>query len=186
MTPVLGLIPAHAGKTGGLVPDLRAARAHPRSRGENAVLERVDGEGAGSSPLTRGKHHVSAPRVRLVGLIPAHAGKTRRRTRFTSSRWAHPRSRGENMQPRATASSLVGSSPLTRGKHWGHHTTIDINGLIPAHAGKTKERTRGRRVFRAHPRSRGENLKVSLVPPATAGSSPLTRGKPRRAQPRVT
>ena len=97
MTPVLGLIPAHAGKTGGLVPDLRAARAHPRSRGENAVLERVDGEGAGSSPLTRGKHHVSAPRVRLVGLIPAHAGKTRRRTRFTSSRWAHPRSRGENM-----------------------------------------------------------------------------------------
>ena len=57
-------------------------------------------------------------------------------------------------------------------------------GLIPAHAGKTCSLPRSRRRARAHPRSRGENLGGAGFGVRVAGSSPLTRGKPRSACPR--
>ena len=72
---------------------------------------------------------------------------------------------------------LTGSSPLTRGKP---HFTPDWqrwNGLIPAHAGKTKGNADPGRIERAHPRSRGENWKTWPVSRSRKGSSPLTRGK---------
>ena len=73
-----GLIPAHAGKTGiGWGPG-RAGRAHPRSRGENSANCGLGGGDEGSSPLTRGKLDRVGAQVYNDGLIPAHAGKTRR------------------------------------------------------------------------------------------------------------
>ena len=93
---LVGLIPAHAGKTMMTVDHGCPCAAHPRSRGENAANSGTACIGRGSSPLTRGKraiHVIAGPTMRL---IPAHAGKTtgQRCTR----RWppAHPRSRGEN------------------------------------------------------------------------------------------
>ena len=53
-----------------------------------------------------------------TGLIPAHAGKTSvqsTRTRFIT---AHPRSRGENIDLVRATHYTLGSSPLTRGKHF--------------------------------------------------------------------
>ena len=50
-----GLIPAHAGKMGGVVSRSRMRWAHPRSRGENASSTVPSQPGDGSSPLTRGK-----------------------------------------------------------------------------------------------------------------------------------
>ena len=50
-------------------------------------------------------------------------------------------------------------------------------GLIPAHAGKTTLLHFVTRVFRAHPRSRGENLPCRPTRGCGRGSSPLTRGK---------
>ena len=71
------LIPAHAGKTRGVSVVPQASGAHPRSRGENEYGRKKSRITDGSSPLTRGKHDDGiAPRPR-VGLIPAHAGKTR-------------------------------------------------------------------------------------------------------------
>ena len=70
----------------------------------------------GSSPLTRGKlllHELSAGEI---GLIPAHAGKTSRSSAARSRRWAHPRSRGENLFASIVIVPSWGSSPLTRGK----------------------------------------------------------------------
>ena len=55
-------------------------------------------------------------------------------------------------------------------------------GLIPAHAGKTLPRNMAGRAHGAHPRSRGENRKGSDCRPRRRGSSPLTRGKPRKAR----
>ena len=91
-----GLIPAHAGKTQprGWLP--RRARAHPRSRGENASAPSRRLYGVGSSPLTRGKPGRSCPSTRAAGLIPAHAGKTVPGWLNRGARRAHPRSRGEN------------------------------------------------------------------------------------------
>ena len=74
----------------------RRGRAHPRSRGENAGELGAGIVGAGSSPLTRGKQGLGPVANQPVGLIPAHAGKTKHcRTQHTFYR-AHPRSRGEN------------------------------------------------------------------------------------------
>ena len=91
-----GLIPAHAGKTLSTRQTPSHATAHPRSRGENPALCGGPGAMGGSSPLTRGKQLQARNRVRVVGLIPAHAGKTNKTCNKTRAPAAHPRSRGEN------------------------------------------------------------------------------------------
>ena len=73
-----GLIPAHAGKTGRSPPGSQSVGAHPRSRGENSSRPRVLRGWVGSSPLTRGKPAPGGRGNGRAGLIPAHAGKTRR------------------------------------------------------------------------------------------------------------
>ena len=73
----LGLIPAHAGKTPWRALGAPASRAHPRSRGENFTDLIPALAGVGSSPLTRGKRLDGAGAFHGLGLIPAHAGKTR-------------------------------------------------------------------------------------------------------------
>ena len=97
------------------------------------------------------------PRPRSLGLIPAHAG--------------------ENLPLSWEPPMLVGSSPLTRGKHVECEQIPRLQGLIPAHAGKTSC-ARGRGPFaRAHPHSCGENPRLQACRALALGSSPLTRGK---------
>ena len=172
-----GLIPAHAGKTR---PELRrptGSRAHPRSRGENGASPSSATSGEGSSPLTRGKLPHAPSIVLVEGLIPAHAGKTPSGGPGSLSTTAHPRSRGENTRANRRVSANLGSSPLTRGKLRVMQDIFDLLGLIPAHAGKTLPIRMGTSRFRAHPRSRGENIRPIGFASIAAGSSPLTRGK---------
>ena len=175
---ILGLIPAHAGKTGSQRPRTCRVWAHPRSRGENPPNSAARPPTPGSSPLTRGKHGGYALPDGVPGLIPAHAGKTTRRRATTSSARAHPRSRGENFCCSFCVVCGLGSSPLTRGKLVGLCDTHCRIGLIPAHAGKTPRRVTVPSPDGAHPRSRGENSCSRCVVLAGRGSSPLTRGKP--------
>ena len=156
-----------------------AQAAHPRSRGENPPSPRAASTGLGSSPLTRGKPLCEQGGGGGVGLIPAHAGKTRPWPRPTPRTKAHPRSRGENLPATSTFPSASGSSPLTRGKLGQLVPVLGGQRLIPAHAGKTSHGTGGRLHHRAHPRSRGENRCLGQLVAVTAGSSPLTRGKRR-------
>ena len=93
---------------------------------------------------------------------------------------AHPRSRGENPPVDACMLFVIGSSPLTRGKRGRGSTVRWSRGLIPAHAGKTPQRLRAVAGHEAHPRSRGENQRAQNARDGDSGSSPLTRGKPRR------
>ena len=134
--------------------------AHPRSRGENGPVDFL----------------MLIPR----GLIPAHAGKTRVTLSRAFRVGAHPRSRGENDRPHGAVWATTGSSPLTRGKPSRVCIVISIFRLIPAHAGKTRENKGERGSAWAHPRSRGENQAGRRVGKLQLGSSPLTRGKPRR------
>ena len=115
----------------------RSMRAHPRSRGENIRPRLVVWENVGSSPLTRGKLSGLLLGGFAVGLIPAHAGKTRAEIADLQTRAAHPRSRGENLTVRRDPPSRPGSSPLTRGKLLYDDDRQGMDGLIPAHAGKT-------------------------------------------------
>ena len=132
-----GLIPAHAGKTPSVLGSPRPPPAHPRSRGENEMSDHVREVAAGSSPLTRGKRERRRGSGARSGLIPAHAGKTWFPCRRRSIRWAHPRSRGENALSSTTPLTVLGSSPLTRGKLRSACPRGGMSGLIPAHAGKT-------------------------------------------------
>ena len=172
------LIPAHAGKTWAFRFPRLWTGAHPRSRGENIQASSPSRVHAGSSPLTRGKRFPALVVGVSWGLIPAHAGKTRRWAR--PRRWsrAHPRSRGENRFSVSAGSTLAGSSPLTRGKPRKRGPCERQEGLIPAHAGKTRPWRPVTRPTRAHPRSRGENLEIANPRGEAEGSSPLTRGKP--------
>ena len=56
---IVGLIPAHAGKTLATLPKMEPISAHPRSRGENEWPPGACAPGVGSSPLTRGKHFLT-------------------------------------------------------------------------------------------------------------------------------
>ena len=175
--PMQRLIPAHAGKTDVHVGSGWWHGAHPRSRGENSRSSLTSSPGRGSSPLTRGKPSTpDAPRVR-VGLIPAHAGKTRAARVAGRRSWAHPRSRGENAANIYCEKAEDGSSPNTRGKRAGRAPRSTASGLIPAHAGKTRWTVRRGGCRRAHPRSRGENRRGRFLLGSRSGSSPLTRGK---------
>ena len=135
----------------------------------------------GSSPLTRGKLPGPSTQVPDQRLIPAHAGKTHEAAGALGECRAHPRSRGENPASAVNLPSGRGSSPLTRGKRCVVGGDLVSDRLIPAHAGKTCRCRRAIRLRRAHPRSRGENARMSVAVTDSGGSSPLTRGKhPRR------
>ena len=119
-------------------------------------------------------------------LIPAHAGKTSSEPLSLASRPAHPHSRRENRPMTIVRPIHTGSSPLTRGKHARDVGGAFLQGLIPAHAGKTARSPCALAQHEAHPRSRGENRsRVDLVR-QPCGSSPLTRGKLRSPRPAPT
>ena len=139
------------------------------------VCKRFDNEG--SSPLTRGKPENGFSLGTAWRLIPAHAGKTRVSERRVERQGAHPRSRGENQESEGPVSAKKGSSPLTRGKHVAHRKVRWEVGLIPAHAGKTRQKPATEAKIGAHPRSRGENGRTTQWLVRAQGSSPLTRGK---------
>ena len=170
-------IPAHAGKTPGMDTTSHCVSAHPRSRGENALQPEGPTLRSGSSPLTRGKLGLAVVAVGALGLIPAHAGKTRRRSPRALGRAAHPRSRGENDPSRRQRLQPHGSSPLTRGKRDLPLSESLAEGLIPAHAGKTALPALREDPQAAHPRSRRENAQRPGAYACACGSSPLTRGK---------
>ena len=172
-----GLIPAHAGKTVSLALVPAWCWAHPRSCGENNWEAGLSCLLTGSSPLMRGKPPTSPPTCATCGLIPAHAGKTRRpQSQFMAIR-AHPRSCGENEVGACAASWPRGSSPLMRGKLGPRRRRSARPRLIPAHAGKTWLGCESAKTVGAHPRSCGENSTSDEKPARGMGSSPLMRGK---------
>ena len=175
-----GLIPAHAGKTISMPVTGDRPRAHPRLRGENLKIGGLFLVAWGSSPLTRGKQASPRSSRKKIGLIPAHAGKTRRGALSALCLPDHPRSRGENVTTVIASPGSPGSSPLTRGKQCEAPGLHEDAGIIPAHAGKTSPTYNATPTTWAHPHSRGENTISSTEPITLGGSSPLTRGKPHR------
>ena len=132
----------------------------------------------GSSPRGRGKQAFVSRFATSIGLIPAWAGKTRRRDDCLSRKGAHPRVGGENLVETSLLASCPGSSPRGRGKLDGELLGQVDDGLIPAWAGKTLAASGCAAGCGAHPRVGGENLACALPSAVTQGSSPRGRGKP--------
>ena len=78
-----GITPAHAGKTRFQAKIRSDIGDHPRACGENNPLEKKGIVGAGSPPRMRGKHNFRLFRSTVLGITPAHAGKTLRKGRIS-------------------------------------------------------------------------------------------------------
>ena len=139
----LGLIPACAGKTGRAGRGWRPRAAHPRVCGENTDPMSPRALAMGSSPRVRGKRPRRTPRTSRRRLIPACAGKTSVRVRVPWPLRAHPRVCGENEVAAGPAAHPRGSSPRVRGKLPCMIRYILSPRLIPACAGKTRDRSTG-------------------------------------------
>ena len=178
----LRIIPAYAGSTSSAAAPTRGSKDHPRIRGEHDTLAEVLRVEGGSSPHTRGallKERVDDVPVRI---IPAYAGSTEEVRQCILDLEDHPRIRGEHAHLPSSFSILKesGSSPHTRGALLDRDVGGEQCRIIPAYAGSTATRVLGEDLRGDHPRIRGEH---SLLPGFFAegfGSSPHTRGAPRR------
>ena len=95
--PLVGLIPAWAGKTARCDGASSPNAAHPRVGGENQRQGNRIVRPRGSSPRGRGKRRCHRLPGRVRRLIPAWAGKTSRGRRVSLLAEAHPRVGGENV-----------------------------------------------------------------------------------------
>ena len=170
------LIPARAGRTPSTMPVSSQESAHPRSCGADVVVHHFVAVVGGSSPLVRGGPAGLDADLRVGGLIPARAGRTRRPAPSRSSPTAHPRSCGADETGQPIDWESIGSSPLVRGGLNLGVLAGTRRRLIPARAGRTRRpppRLPGRP---AHPRSCGADPLMVHYDTGTSGSSPLVRG----------
>lgn len=111
------LIPAHTGNTAGASGAITTSTAHPCSRGDDTIDQRIFRILAGSFPHMRGTPGRRAFRRSRHGPIPAHAGTTAAATLAVLVAWAPPRTHGEH-GPGCSRTAGSGSFPHTRGRPW--------------------------------------------------------------------
>ena len=178
-----GIIPAYAGSTTGGCALCRAARDHPRIRGEHGIPNTNTASDVGSSPHTRGAPSISRERESCLRIIPAYAGSTRRRRPRGAELGDHPRIRGEHYEENSIHDCSMGSSPHTRGARSACRPEVVQGGIIPAYAGSTSgSLTCSARPW-DHPRIRGEHYDENSIHDCSMGSSPHTRGAPVMCRP---
>ena len=111
-----GITPAHAGKSFGAFNHRLNIQDHPRTRGEKLRLQTPTPGVKGSPPHTRGKVVVLGHPFVVLGITPAHAGKSTYKAGHTGLSWDHPRTRGEKFILPEHELPRKGSPPHTRGK----------------------------------------------------------------------
>ena len=155
----------------------------------------------GSSPHTRGALSLRHFHLFSFGIIPAYAGSTSRAVRSCAlGAGSSPHTRGARCPARrpcrpgriipAYAGSTkhgpykgtysTGSSPHTRGAQRRPGVELSAHRIIPAYAGSTSSTRPYTRSIADHPRIRGEHAGRRAVRLLAGGSSPHTRGVPRR------
>ena len=169
-------LPAHAGVSRTFWVRVRRPRPAPRPRGgqsaEIAERERRDAR----SPPTRGS--VGRRNLRQPGIhpLPAHAGVSRRATRWSLSSTAAPRPRGGQSEHCSTAFWWLCRSPPTRGSVANRKHHYDVIDPLPAHAGVSRRLGPGCWGLWPAPRPRGGQSNGSLVALWHVLRSPPTRG----------
>ncbi len=149
---------------------------YPRWRGEHEMLVSVNAANTGLSPLARGTHYAFLRLPGFCRFIPAGAGNTYILKRLLNHKTVYPRWRGEHLKRRASASRLLGLSPLARGTRFCLRYLLLCLRFIPAGAGNTVPSGALAPVASVYPRWRGEH---GLRPGSVTGDhglSPLARG----------
>ena len=141
---VLGITPAHAGKSCVCRGALRPSGDHPRACGEKHSVMVIVCPVSGSPPRMRGKAKCSSTNAKSKGITPAHAGKSPAAIKNLLKLQDHPRACGEKSSIRKTTPAYPGSPPRMRGKvEIVKEIAMKVR-ITPAHAGK-------RGVCAAHP-----------------------------------
>ena len=149
---------------------------HPRICGEHSFHRNYRCCAAGSSPHMRGTPVTDYRGATYHGIIPAYAGNTTTSCSTCRLSWDHPRICGEHSHRLRAEKHARGSSPHMRGTP-SMLTILGFPfGIIPAYAGNTLRRERGRPHPRDHPRICGEHYNATAIHELTSGSSPHMRG----------
>ena len=175
----IGIIPAHAGNTSDCRPGRNRAGDHPRACGEHSLQEFVTLCMLGSSPRMRGTRCRGFGFGGGDGIIPAHAGNTPTWARRQMKRKDHPRACGEHVIVYEHVCGWKGSSPRMRGTRRSQPLASMNYGIIPAHAGNTRNGKRAAISSRDHPRACGEHFDICIAEADIMGSSPRMRGTPQ-------
>ena len=173
----LGITPAHAGKRCRSPPHQSNARDHPRTCGEKRLSWASVPCGSGSPPHMRGKVCTISPADSIIGITPAHAGKSVIQQRTLALAQDHPRTCGEKKDGGSPRCAAQGSPPHMRGKASTFPAAFFASGITPAHAGKSQHRARVPCHMRDHPRTCGEKETSKDHPEPEQGSPPHMRGK---------
>ena len=171
-----GIIPAHAGLTLTKVARILDLRDHPRACGAHPLLTTSSTVSRGSSPRMRGSHGFCDADVRVMGIIPAHAGLTMTLLCTAIRSRDHPRACGAHLACRRTKTRRVGSSPRMRGSPPLFSEADCRQGIIPAHAGLTESDEAAIPLDGDHPRACGAHAAFSWSKTCSLGSSPRMRG----------
>ncbi len=176
------------------------ARVYPRPCGETPSISVMAMAFTGLSPPMRGNPPCRGFSWRLLGSIPAHAGKPRCRFSRRGEFRVYPRPCGETAAASVRRPIRAGLSPPMRGNPAPQGGPAPGQGSIPAHAGKPALGHVGLLMSRVYPRPCGETggggggglFAPGLSPPmrgnpgdrdcmtAAAGSIPAHAGKPVR------
>ena len=152
-----GIIPAHAGNTGGQREFRHGIRDHPRACGEHGHQHGTHAADQGSSPRMRGTLQGRETKRYCEGIIPAHAGNTHGTRSCHPTARDHPRACGEHSINGKASLTAQGSSPRMRGTHSLRKYTLRHAGIIPAHAGNTDTIDSIIARYKDHPRACGEH-----------------------------
>ena len=172
----LRFIPAWAGNARCPVAAETSSTVHPRMRGERCSSWGTWVAMAGSSPHTRGTHHLAPRHAVQQRFIPAYAGNAARSmfSRIISA--VHPRMCGERGTQPCGVLRLLGSSPHTRGTRRPRVRSHKTRRFIPACAGNAGTNGRKPATTSVHPRMCGERLQDIGYLQRNAGPSPHVRG----------
>ncbi len=159
----LRIIPAHAGLTFRVNQGSTIIRDHPRACGAHISRFLTLLIFAGSSPRMRGSHIGILCFKLMVGIIPAHAGLTRRNRNAGLASRDHPRACGAHLYSVSLCKIFLGSSPRMRGSRRLLKLLSALCGIIPAHAGLTIPVTSNPIVLRDHPRACGAHVVLVIL-----------------------
>ena len=152
------ITPAHAGKSLHAPGGTALGGDHPRACGEKDSTAEDPCSEPGSPPRMRGKGRIKIIRPNQIRITPAHAGKSTGAFQALKIIQDHPRACGEKQIQQSDNTSFLGSPPRMRGKV--HHSGgfCFVQGITPAHAGKSKTVPRAIQICGDHPRACGEKI----------------------------
>ena len=145
--------------------------------GEKRTAASGDAGDMGSPPHGRGKATWNKRRAPALGITPAWAGKSAAKTAPAFPRRDHPRMGGEKLGKGDLLGYRQGSPPHGRGKEVKTTKDSQTDGITPAWAGKSANKSRSKSNREDHPRMGGEKMSMSFMLSPTLGSPPHGRGK---------